>query len=137
MRIGVEKLLQLSFYTGVRGHPKPANDKTRDIDSDGSPYRLRRHEQCLERRKKTTSHRTGEARMALTAHRASHWCTSRNGRRLPEGGRDRSATPGRLGKASAGKTGQRGDPRPRSIKTGHRGDPRLCRPFFSKTGISP
>src|SRR5712692_3498837 len=112
MRIGVEKLLQLSFYTGVRGHPKPANDKARDIDSDGSPYRLRRHEQCLERRKETTSHRTGEARMALAAHRASHWCPSRNSERLPEGSRDRGATARCVGTASAGKTGQWGDHRP-------------------------
>ena len=60
----------------MRVTSKPANDKARDIDSDGSLYRLRRHEQCLERRKETTSHRTREARMALAAHRASHWCAS-------------------------------------------------------------
>src|SRR5271155_6256667 len=53
---------------------KPAMSEARDIDSDRSPYRLGRHEQCLERRKEATSHRTGEARMAFTAHRASHWC---------------------------------------------------------------
>ena len=53
---------------------KPAMSESRDIDSDRSPYRLPRHEQCLERRKETTSHSTGEARMAATAHRASHWC---------------------------------------------------------------
>ena len=53
---------------------KPAMSEARDIDSDRSPYRLLRHEQCLERRKETTSHSTGEARMAVTAHRASHRC---------------------------------------------------------------
>src|SRR5271157_3264289 len=37
----------------MRVTSKPANEKARDIDSDGSPYRLLRHEQCLERRKKT------------------------------------------------------------------------------------
>jgi hypothetical protein len=57
-----------------QGSPKRGKDKTRDIDCDGRPYRLRRHEQCLERRKKTISHTTGEARMALTAHRASPGC---------------------------------------------------------------
>jgi hypothetical protein len=45
--------------------------------------------------------------MALAAYRASHWCTSRNSQRLPEDGRDRGATTGCLGTASAGKTGQR------------------------------
>jgi hypothetical protein len=60
----------------LSGHPKPANDKTRDIDSDERAYSLRQHEQCLERREETTSHRTGEARVALVAHRASHGCTS-------------------------------------------------------------
>src|SRR5256884_9938454 len=87
--------------------------RSRDIDSDGSPYRLLRYEQCLERSEETTSFGTREARMALAAHRASHWCTSRNSRRLPEGGGDRGTTTGWLGTASTGKTGQRGDHRPR------------------------
>src|SRR6266550_1042438 len=95
----------------LSGHPKPANEKARDIDSDGSPYRLLRYEQCLERSEETTSFGTREARMALAAHRASHWCTSRNSRRLPEGGGDRGTTTGWLGTASTGKTGQRGDHR--------------------------
>src|SRR5256886_8176264 len=33
----------------MRVTSKPANEKARDIDSDGSPYRLLRYEQCLER----------------------------------------------------------------------------------------
>src|ERR1035437_9565865 len=49
----------------MRVTSKPANDKTRDIDTGERAYSLRRHEQCLERRKETTSHRTGEARMAV------------------------------------------------------------------------
>src|SRR2546430_4973225 len=68
----------------MRVTSKPANEKARDIDSDGSPYRLLRYEQCLERSEETTSFGTREARMALAAHRASHWCTSRN--------RDRKST---------------------------------------------
>src|SRR5207302_1524810 len=60
----------------MRVTSKPANEKARDIDSDGSPYRLLRYEQCLERSEETTSFGTREARMALAAHRASHWCTS-------------------------------------------------------------
>src|SRR5438445_6250361 len=50
--------------------------KARDIDVDGSPYRLCRHEQCLERRKETTSHRTGKARMVFTKDRARNRCTA-------------------------------------------------------------
>ena len=73
--------------------------------------------------------------MAVAAHRASHWCTSRNSRRLPEGGRDRGATTGCLGTASAGKTGQRGDHRLFWVKTGQRGDPRLYCGFFTKPAI--
>src|SRR5580693_4650274 len=60
----------------MRVTSKPANDKTRDIDTGERAYSLRQHEQCLERRKETTSHRTGEARMAFAADRASHWCPS-------------------------------------------------------------
>src|SRR5256884_9481942 len=97
----------------MRVTSKPANEKARGIDSDGSPFRLLRYEQCLERSEETTSFGTREARMALAAHRASHWCTSRNSRRLPEGGGDRGTTTGWLGTASTGKTGQRGDHRPR------------------------
>src|SRR2546429_7572616 len=112
------RLKQLSASVVTQNRPmrvtsKPANEKARDIDSDGSPYRLLRYEQCLERSEETTSFGTREARMALAAHRASHWCTSRNSRRLPEGGGDRGTTNGWLGTASTGKTGQRGDHRPR------------------------
>src|SRR5262249_48961627 len=50
--------------------------KARDIDVDRSPCRLCRHEQCLERRKETTSHRTGKARMVFTKDRARNRCTA-------------------------------------------------------------
>jgi hypothetical protein len=72
--------------------------EVQDIASAGSVCRLPRHEQCLERRKKTTSHRTREARMAFAAHRASHWCASRNSQRLPEGGRRCCTAAALLGK---------------------------------------
>jgi hypothetical protein len=71
--------------------------------------------------------------MVLAAHRESHRCAQGNSERLPEICRG-SGVPAGMGAPSTGKTGQRGDPRPRSIKTGHRGDPRLCSPFFRKTG---
>lgn len=58
----------------IEGHLKTGHSKARDIDSGRRPYRLRRHEQCLERREETASHRTGEAWMVFTTHRASHWC---------------------------------------------------------------
>src|SRR5437016_12646080 len=106
----------------MRVTSKPANEKARDIDSDGSPYRLLRYEQSLERSEETTSFGTREARMALATHRASHWCTSSNSRRLPEGGGDRGTTTGRLGTASAAQTGQRGDHRPRRGKSSREGD---------------
>ena len=50
--------------------------KARDIDVDRSACRLCRHEQCLERRKETTSHRTGKARMVFTKDRARNRCTA-------------------------------------------------------------
>jgi hypothetical protein len=64
------RLTMSSVVTQIRPSvvtPKPAMSEARDIDSDESPYRLGRHEQCLERRKEAASHRTGEARMAFTA----------------------------------------------------------------------
>src|SRR5713101_7970796 len=70
---------------------------------------LRRYEQRLEQSEKTTSHSPGTTRMATAAHRA----------------RDRSASAGRLGTASTGKTGQRdrGDHRVGRGKTGQHGQP--------------
>src|SRR2546427_8599153 len=56
------------------------------------PCRLRRHEQCLERIKETTGHRTRKTRLAATAHRAGDRCASRNGGRLSEGRRNRGAS---------------------------------------------
>ncbi len=63
--------------------------------------------------------------MALTAHRASHGCTSRNSKRLSESSRG-GGVPARMGTPGAGKTGH-GDHRPG--KTGHTGDHRLWRVF--------
>src|SRR5206468_2877129 len=54
--------------------------------------RLRRHEQCLERIKETTAHRTGKARLAAAAYRAGDRCASRNGGGLPQGRGNRSAS---------------------------------------------
>jgi len=51
------RLLNPLLPRHLRGHPKPANDKTRGIDCNGGSYRIRRH--------KPTSHSTGEARMAV------------------------------------------------------------------------
>src|SRR5580698_10805210 len=50
----IERLLILSGHPKPAndGHLKTANDNARDIDSDEGPYRLGRHEQCLERRRK-------------------------------------------------------------------------------------
>jgi hypothetical protein len=45
--------------------------------------------------------------MATAAHRARDRGASGDGRSLPESGRDRGATAGRMGTATAGKTGQR------------------------------
>jgi len=44
--------------------------------------------------------------MALTPDRASHWCASRDSRRLPKSGRHRGTAAAFLGKAHPGKTGQ-------------------------------
>jgi hypothetical protein len=128
-RLGRQGIREWNYVKDcLRDHPKPANeghlktgnDKARDIDSDERAYSLRQHGRCLERREQTTSYRTGEARMDLAAHRASHGCASRNSERLPEGRGDRGATTACLGTASTGITGQRGDPRLWSRAVGHR-----------------
>ena len=54
--------------------PKTGHRKGWDIDSERSPYRLPRHEQCLERREKAASYRPRKARMVFTAHRGSDRC---------------------------------------------------------------
>ena len=58
-------------------------------------------------------------------------CAPRDGLGLSERGRDRPAAARRVGARFTGKTGQRGDHRPRAVKTGHRGDHRLrgAKPF--------
>src|SRR5437660_1670789 len=62
-------------HSTLGNHPKPANGyhlKTgQRIATVGTlnptrPYRLSRHEQCLDRRKETTSSRTRKARLAIT-----------------------------------------------------------------------
>src|SRR6516164_8829871 len=68
---------QGSLKTGQSGSLQNRTTvKARDIDVDGSPYRLCRHEQCLERREETTSYRTGKARMVFTKDRARNRCTA-------------------------------------------------------------
>jgi hypothetical protein len=79
-----------------------------DIDSDAGSS-LRRYEQRLERSEKTTSYSPGTTRMAAAAHRARNRGASGDRRCLPESGRDRSASAGSVGTATAGKTSQRGD----------------------------
>src|SRR5207253_5253336 len=82
---------------------------------------LRRYEQRLERREKTTSYSPGTTRMATSAHRARNRGASGDRRCLPESGRDRSASPESVGTATAGKNGQRGDHRVGRDKTGQHG----------------
>src|SRR6516164_1260367 len=68
---------QGSLKTGQSGSLQNRTTvKARDIDVDRGPYRLCRHEQCLERRKETTSHRTGKARMVFTKDRARNRCST-------------------------------------------------------------
>src|ERR1700741_2245101 len=78
------RAMQLWVY-GPQGSLKPGQSgslqtrptvKARDIDVDGSPYRLCRQQQCIERRKETTRHRTGKARMVFTKDRARNRCTA-------------------------------------------------------------
>src|SRR5215467_12401991 len=85
--------------------------RNRDVDSGEGVCTLRRHEQRLERRKETASHRVGAAGLALTTHRARNRCAPGDGQRLPEGSRYWGATTQVLGTATAVKTGQRGDHR--------------------------
>ena len=83
--------------------------RDRDVDSDEGLCSLRRHEQRLERRKKTTSDRLGPLGLALTTHRTRNRCAPGDGQRLPEVCRRWCATATSLGTATAGKTGQGGD----------------------------
>ena len=55
----------------------------------------------------------------------SHWYPSRNGGCLPGSRPPDSGVACRVGTKAAGKTGHRGDHRPRTGKTGQRGDHRL------------
>jgi hypothetical protein len=56
-----------SNETALGNHPKAAKgNPVRDIESDN--HMVRRHEQCFERIKETTSPRTGETRLGATAH---------------------------------------------------------------------
>src|SRR6266851_1551452 len=98
-----------------------------DVECDARHDSLRRYEQRLERSEKTTSDCPGTARMAIAANRARDRGASGDRRRLSQSGRDWSASAGRLGTASTGKTGQRGrgDHRVRRGKTSQHGSPRL------------
>ena len=102
--------------------PKTGHSRARNIDTEASPYRLPRHEQCFERRKETASYRTGKARMAFTTDRASHGCPPGNRERLPESSRS-GGVPAGVGAPSA-------------FKTGHTGDHRLLCGFFAKFGAT-
>ena len=86
MVIGAENIGNPSAVTQnrpMRVTSKPANDKrARDIDRDQTVSSLRRHEQCLERRNKTTSTSPWAARLVATAHRATHRCAPRDRGRL-------------------------------------------------------
>src|SRR5581483_8929228 len=101
----------------LSGHPNPANDghlKTGqresgwDVDSGVRQGSLRRHEQRLERGKKTTSHCPGTAGMVGAANPATDRGASRNRGCLPEVGGDPGAATWWMGTAIAGKSGQRG-----------------------------
>ena len=82
--------------------------------------------------------------MATTAHRARDRGASRDRRSLSESGRDRGTAAGRMGTATAGKTGQRGraDHRVGRGKTDRddQPQPQPRKPFFegkSKTTSKP
>src|SRR5713101_357451 len=74
---------------------------------------LRRYEQRLERSEKTTSNSPGTTGLATAAHRARDRGASGDRRCLPESGRDWSASAEGVGTATAGKTGQHGQPKPK------------------------
>jgi hypothetical protein len=102
--------------------------RDRDVDSGEGLCTLRRHEQRLERRKKTASNRVGASGLALTTHRARNRCAPRDGQRLPEGGRHRVRQPRAWGRrppakpANGGITGstaessaRNGNPNPKNL----------------------
>ena len=135
-------VLTLTIDANLRGHPKPANEghlKTGQRVKPGTLTLARgliasvSMSNVLSEEKKQQVIALGKLGWPLAAHRASHWCPSRNSRRLPEGGRDCSATTGCLGTASAGKTGQRGDHRPGSLQNRPRGDHRLRPAVFNRS----
>src|ERR1700726_3121924 len=97
-----------------------------DVECDARHDSLRRYEQRLERSEKTTSDCPGTTRMATAAHRARDRGASGDGRSLSESGRDRGAAAGRMGTATAGKTGQR-----------ERGDHRVGRGKTDPTRSTP
>ncbi len=66
---------------------------------------LRRHEQRLGRRQTAASPGAGATGMVAAAHRAGDRRPSRDGQRLPEGGRDRGARRGGRPRVVAAKTG--------------------------------
>ena len=59
--------------------------------------------ECLERRKETASHSAGAAGMVATAHSTSHQDPAGNRGGLSEGGRNRDAVTGRLGRRAPAK----------------------------------
>src|ERR1035438_9306677 len=65
--------------------------------------------------------------MVAATNPTKHWCAPGDGLWLLERGRNRPAATWWMGAGFTGKTGQRGDHRPRAFKTGHRSDHRLRR----------
>ena len=94
----------------MRDTSKPANRNSRTLTTAGtySPS----SEQCLERRKTTTSPRAWPSRVAAAAHPTRNRRTPGDGKRLSQSCRHRRTTSTRLGKTPASfKTGQRVAPR--------------------------
>src|SRR6266404_9777597 len=109
-------LLHYPRWSPKTGHTwspenRPIRLVARDVDADERHCSLRRYEQRIERRQKTTDSCTGAFGLAVKADRTGHWCAARNSKRLSQGSRDLCAATRRLGAPSAGKTGQRGDHR--------------------------
>ena len=74
---------------------RPLNNgrSVRDIDGAAKPFSLARHEQCLERRKTTTSTRPWATSVVAAAHRGTDWCSPRDRQCVSQSGWDRCSRP--------------------------------------------
>ena len=102
---GIQSYLNPFPYVHPRRSPKsghlwspqnrPLNSgrSVRDIDGAAKPFRLARHEQCLERRKTTTSTRPWATSVVAATHRGTDWCSPRDRQCVSQSGRDRSSRP--------------------------------------------